>query len=286
MKESHQLRLELSLLYGRDGLGVVTSNTAGVLAITPATWSTGIWAAGMKGSELEAFDSSAATAVQHNATLTVGAINLAAKTVTVTGTSAAVVAGDVLYFRGSRTATAYNEGPGLSRILSTQAGVNFGIDASVYELWRAQTYAVGGNLSLTAIFNAAAIGMSFGLEKGILLCSPAKFAQLASDEAALRRYVQDTAKVKRGVKSISFMLGNVDIEIVPHPYMKDGIAMLLSEDTIHRVGSTDITFSLPGSQEKMQVHIQDGTGIEIRSFSDQALFSDAPAQSILLTGIA
>lgn len=46
MKESHQYRLECSLLYGRDGLGVVSGNAGGVLSITAATWATGIWASG------------------------------------------------------------------------------------------------------------------------------------------------------------------------------------------------------------------------------------------------
>jgi hypothetical protein len=43
MKESHQYRLECSLLYGRDGLGTVSGNSTGTLTITAATWATGIW---------------------------------------------------------------------------------------------------------------------------------------------------------------------------------------------------------------------------------------------------
>lgn len=284
MKESHQFRLELSLLYGRDGLAVVTSNTAGVLAITAASWSTGMWASGMKGAVLEAWTGTTATETQHNGDLTVSAINVAAKTITVTGTSAAVAAGDVLYFKGARTATAYNECAGLTRILGN-TGSLFNIDAATYELWKSQTYAVGGNLSLTAIFNAAAVGMSFGLEKAVLICSPEKFAQLASDEAALRRYVQDTPNAKRGVKGITFVLGSVDVEILPHPLMKQGTAMMLSQESIHRVGATDVTFSMPGSGTEMQVHVTDSTALEIRSMSDMGIYSDSPAQNVLLTGI-
>jgi hypothetical protein len=284
MKESHQYRLELSLLYGRDGIGTVASNTAGVLVITPATWATGVWASGMKGAILEAFDGIGPTATQHNGDLTVGSINVSGKAVTVTGTSAAVAPGDVLYFKGARTPTAYNECAGLTRILSN-AGNLFNIDAATYELWKSQTYDVGGNLSLTAIFNAAAVGMSFGLEKAVLICAPEKFAQLASDEAALRRYVQDTPNAKRGVRGISFMLGSVDVEILPHPLMKQGSALMLSEESIQRVGAVDVTFSLPGSGEAMQVHVTDSTAIELRSMSDQAIFSSAPAQNVYLTGI-
>jgi len=55
MKFSHMYRLECSLLYGRSGLGVVSSNTAGVLVLTQASFAPGIWGAGLKGSILEAF---------------------------------------------------------------------------------------------------------------------------------------------------------------------------------------------------------------------------------------
>lgn len=285
MKESHQYRLELSLLYGRDGLGVVDVNNVGVLTITAASWATGIWASGMKGAILEAFTGVAASVTQHDGDLTISAISVANKTVTVTGTSSAVVQNDVLYFKGARTATVYKECAGLYRIL-TNATTLFNIDAAAYELWAAQSYAVNGNLSLTAIMNGAALGMSFGLEKAVLLCAPEKFAQLASDEAALRRYVQDTNKTNRGVKGISFIMGSVDVEILPHPLVKQGHAMMIAEESIHRVGATDVTMSLPGSSEAMEVHVTDSTALEIRSMSDQGIYSETPAQCVLLSGIS
>lgn len=284
MKESHQYRLELSLLYGRDGLGIVATNTSGVLAIAAANWATGIWGAGIKGAILEAFTGTGASVTQHNGDLTISAVDIGAKTVTVTGTNAAVVASDVLYFKSARTATAYNECAGIYRILSN-TGTLFNIDAAAYQLWLPSSYAVSGNLSLTAIMQAASIGMSFGLEKAILLVAPEKFAQLASDEAALRRYVQDTPNAKRGVKGIVFQMGSVDVEIVPHPLVRQGHAFMLSEPTIMRAGAVDITFGMPGSGSPMEVHVTDSTALEFRSMSDQAIFSEKPAQCVLLTGI-
>ena len=286
MKESHQFRLELSLLYGRDGLAVVTSNTTGALLISDASWATGVWGSGMKGAILEAFTTVAATATQHDGDLTVSAIDISTKTVTVTGTSAAVVLSDVLYFKGARTTSGYNECIGMYRILTTTSGTVFNISATSYELWKAQQYAVNGNLSLTAIMNGASVGMSFGLTKALLLCAPEKFAQLASDEAALRRYVENTPNAKRGVKGITFMMGSVDVEIVPHPLIKQGHAMMIAEDTIHRVGATDVTFSMPGTGQAMEVHVTDSTAIEIRSMSDQGIYSEKPAQNVLLTAIS
>lgn len=284
MKESHQFRLELSLLYGRDGLGTVSTNTSGALVLTDATWATGIWGAGMKDCILEAFTTVAASATQHNGDLTISAVDVSAKQVTVTGTSSAVVAGDILYFKGARTTTGYNECAGIYRVL-TNTSTLFNISASSYELWKSNSYAVSGNLSLTAIMQAAAIGQSFGLNKAILLAAPEKFAQLASDEAALRRYVQDVPNAKRGVKGIMFQMGAVEVEVLSHPFLKQGHAMMLSEETFHRVGSTDVTFAFPGSQDPMQVHVTDSTAIEMRSMSDQGIYSEKPAESVLLTSI-
>jgi hypothetical protein len=283
MKESHQFRLEASLLYGRDGLGVLTSCIAGVCLITDATWASGTWA-GMKDAILEAFDSTAASANQHDGDLTISAVNITNKTVTVTGTSSSVTVGDILYFKGARTTTGYNECAGLYRVL-TNTGTLFNIAANTYQLWQANTYAVNGNLSLTAIMQAASIGMVFGLEKGVLLCSPSRFANLASDEAALRRYIQDQRDTKRGVKGISFILGSVDVEILPHPLVRDGSAMLLNDPSIQRIGATDITFAMPGQGEKMEVHVTDTTALEIRSMSDQAIFSDMPASCVLMSSL-
>lgn len=284
MKESHMFRLELSLLYGRSGLGKVLTNTSGALVLTAATWATGIWAGGMKDCILEAFDGTGATVSQHDGNLTISAVDVSTRTVTVTGTSSSVVANDHLYFKGSRTTTAYNECPGLDFILQN-TGTLFNISASSYELWKSQSYDVAGNLSFSAVMQAAARGMSFGLEKGVLLIAPEKFAQLATDEAALRRYVSDIGEAKRGVRGISFMLGSIEIEILPHPFIKQGQGMLISEDDTHRVGSTDITFGMPGSDEAMEVHVTDVTALEIRSMSDQGIYFETPAKCVNLSGI-
>jgi hypothetical protein len=281
LKESHQYRLELSLLYGQSGLGKVSGNATGVLTITDATWSAGTWSGGLNGAILEAFTGTGDSVSQHNGDLTITSVDIANKTVTVSGTSNAVVANDILYFKGARTTTGFNEAPGLYKIL-TNAGSLFNIDASTYNLWKSQYYAVNGNLSLTAIFQAAAIGMAFGLESARLLVSPDKFAQLASDEAALRRYVQDTRETDRGVKGISFLMGNVDVEIMPHPMVRDGSAMMIPKDGVNRAGATDVTLGFPGNDEPMEVHVTDVTALEIRSMSDQGIFIEMPAKAILL----
>lgn len=287
LKESHQYRLELSTLYGQDGLGVVSTNTSGVLVLTDATWSTGTWAAGLKDAILEAFTGVSNSVTQHNGDLTISAVSASAKSVTVTGTNSAVVAGDVLYFKGAKTTTGWNECAGLYRIL-TNTGTLFNISAASFDSWASQSYGVNGNLSMTAIMQASALGMSYGLEKAVLLTAPEKFAQLGVDEAALRRYVSegDAKRTNRGVRGVEFMMGPVSVEVLAHPFIRQGSAMLLPDDQVHRIGATDITLALPGTGEPMSVMVTDTSAVEIRSMSDSSPFLDKPAQAVLLTGIA
>jgi len=286
LKESHQFRLECSLLYGQVGLGVVSANSSGALTLTSASWATGIWAAGLKDAVLEAWTTTAATSTQHDGDLTISAIDIANKKVTVTGTSTAVVANDILYFKGSRTSSTWYETPGLDKIMQN-TGTLFNIAGASYDAWISQSYAVGGNLSMSAILQAASVGMSYGLEKGLLLVAPEKFAQLGLDEAALRRYVSDSdaKNTKRGVRGVEFMLGPVSIEVMAHPLVKQGTPLLVAEDYVRRTGATDITFAMPGSEEPMEVHVTDVTALEIRSMSDQAIFVEKPAQCVRLTGV-
>lgn len=284
LKESHQYRLEISLLYGRDGIGKVTSNTSGALLLDTGNWATGIWAAGLKNAVLEAWTGTTASETQHNGDLTISQVSVSTKTITVTGTNSSVVANDILYFKGSRTASAYNETPGLYRIL-TYSGTIFNVDNTAYDAWAAQSYAVSGNLSMSAIMQASALGMSYGLEKGLLLCAPEKFAQLGVDEAALRRYVKDETNAKRGIKGVSFDMGPVEIEVMAHPFVKQGSPMLIPDTKAHRIGATDITMGMPGSDEPMEVHVTDTTALEIRSMSDNAIYLEAPAHAVLLTGV-
>ena len=196
------------------------------------------------------------------------------------------MANDWVYFKGARTSTGYNECPGLYFIL-TNTSTLFNVDASAYDAWKSQSYAVGGNLTMTAIMQASALGMSYGLEKGLLLCAPEKFAQLGVDEAALRRYVNDSdaKRTQRGVKGVEFMMGPVDIEVMAHPFIRQGNPMLLPDEHVHRVGATDITMGMPGSDEPMEVHVTDTTALEIRSMSDQGIYIERPAHAVLLTGV-
>ena len=284
MKFSHMYRLECSLLYGRDGIGQVEDNTGGVLTITSASFAPGIWGAGLKGNIITAWDAVTESANQHNGDLTISEVDISTRQITVTGTSGSVVANDYLYFKNSRTSTAWNECAGLYRILTNDATL-FDIDASVYDAWKAQALNQAGQVSLTGIMRLAAKCQSYGLERGLLFIAPERFADLAADEAALRRYMDAGTNAKRGPNSITYNMGGIEIDIVAHPMLKLGHAFLLPSDQVHRIGSTDVTMALPGSDEELSVQVSNLTAIEFRSMSDQAIFLEVPARAGLLYGL-
>jgi hypothetical protein len=284
MKFSHMYRLECSLLYGTSGLGVVDTNTSGALLLTEASFAPGIWGAGLVGAVLTAWTLTTETSVQHNGDLTITAVDIPNRTITVTGTNSAVIPGDNLYFKGSRTSTAWYECFGLYKIL-TNTGELFDIDAADFDAWKSQSLDCAGQVSMTQIMRLAAKCQSYGLEDAVLFIAPERFADLASDEAALRRYNDDGARAKRGPKTIAFSMGGVDIEIMSHPMLKLGHAFLLPAAEVHCIGSTDVTMALPGSSEELSVQVSNLTAIEFRSMSDLAIFLEVPAKGGLLSGI-
>ena len=54
-----------------------------------------------------------------------------------------------------------------------------------------------------------------------------------------------------------------------------------------RVGSTDITFKLPGQEyeDRFFRELTDRAGFELRAYTDQALFCEAPGKLVLIEDI-
>lgn len=288
MQNSFAKRQELMFLYGQNGLGIVDSNTTGVLVLTAASWAPGIWS-GMKDAILEAFTGIGSSVTAHNGDLTVASVDYIAKSVTVTGTSSAVVQNDVLYFKGARTASAFKEAVGLDKIISTTSGAIFNIDASAYELWRGQSYAISGAISMLGVLNAAAQASNLGLmEKAKLYLPTSRWTKLNSDQAALRRYGAQSAKAENGFQAISYYSTNGEISVEAHPFIKESEGFLLANPTkrVTRVGASDISFRRSGMLEgEVFRELNDNAGLELRAFSDMGLLLQTPAQNVKLTGI-
>lgn len=286
MKEMASKKLELSMLYGQLGLGKVTANSSGVLTISDNTWSPGTWA-GLINAVCEAWTGVTATETQHNGDLSITAISLLNKTVTVSGSSGAVVANDFLYFKGARTSTGFNEGPGLMDIVRLTSGTVFNINIASYDTMQSQQYNVNGAFSFTAIITGAMQAYNYGLSEDVaLLCAPRQYAVLAADEAALRRYDSSYSRSEgeRGNKALKFHTGTGSIEILPHPYIREQEAAIIPFDYCRFVGASKLTAGLPGIGD-LAVQVSDTAAVEIRMFADMSPCILKPALCVYFYGL-
>ena len=283
MTASFTKRLEILHFYGGASLGQVSDNSSGTLTITTASWASGIWA-GSEGMILEAFTALTGGS-QHNGDLTVSTVDLVARTVTVTGTSAAVVANDYLFFKGFRG----SEMNGIDAIV-TNTGSLYNISAASYALWKGNSYSAGSaKLTFKKIQHAVALAVTKGCdEKVTVFCSPATFADLNSDLSALQRMDNSYKKAKgeQGFEAISFYGVNGEIEVVPSIYVKEGEAFCVPLSKLKRLGSTDVTMRMPGqAEDQLVLQISDSAGYEMRLFYDGNLFCERPAWLVKITGI-
>jgi hypothetical protein len=93
-------------------------------------------------------------------------------------------------------------------------------------------------------------------------------------------------EVVNGFDAIVFHSQNGKISVIAHKYVKEGEAFMLPLSECVRVGSTDVTFNIPGTQNG-QVFQQSPTqaGYQFRVYSAQQLLFTRPASGVLLTGI-
>jgi hypothetical protein len=273
MAESYQRRLEIQLLWGRDSLGEVLTNTSGALVLTESSFCPTLWL-GLQGAVLEAFTAKTGGS-QHNTDLTITNVDVATRTVTVSGTSTAVVAGDFLYFKSSRTVGHI----GLMSI-AKNTGSLFGIDASVYPTWKANQYDVGTSaITLGKLLQSAALSANKGCTEKLKALVPiSAFQSLVSDEAALRQYSADYSEsggAKNGFKKISFFGASGEIEVVPYHFMKAGEFLVYPDRWTYLIGSSEMTYALAKDGD-MIFDLEASSAKEIRLFSDLQIFCERP----------
>jgi hypothetical protein len=131
MLRSVTKKLEIEMLYGQMGYGVVASNATTVVTIATAEWAPGIWAGG-EGMPVEIRDSTGATS---KGEYSLTAVDMDNRTITLNANPGTLVAGDVIWHKGAYG----NEFPGVHKIL-TNTGVIFNINATQYNLFKGNTY--------------------------------------------------------------------------------------------------------------------------------------------------
>ena len=130
MMDSVSKKLEIEILHGQSGYGVVLNNETAasnvVIELTAAEFAPGIWA-GAEGMKLDVVRSGSLVAGLSGVNaIAVEAVDLTARTITC-DLPANLVAGDVLYHKGAFG----KEFAGVHKILSN-TGTLFGIDAAAF----------------------------------------------------------------------------------------------------------------------------------------------------------
>jgi len=291
MLKSFVRRLEVQLMYGQVGLGVVEAvQGAGddVIKIEDHEWAAGIWS-GTENMPIQIY--SAAGALRGE--VAVVSYDFDAKTVTVGTdlTTLSVAATDVIFYKGAKD----NEFAGIHKII-TNTGVLFNIDASAYNLWKGNVVEVGtdfaGNEAVLS-FAKVESGISRAMEKGLadeevlLLCNPKSWSNLLTEQVAKRQFDSSysDSKLKNGSKELEFTAQNGTIRISSTIYCKEGYAYMICEKDFMRIGSSDVTYERPGLGGQFLKLMEGFNGYEMRMYTDQALFTCCPGKTVLLTFI-
>ncbi len=275
-------KLEIELFYGQMGYGTIATAgvTGNVITVTTAEWAPGIWSGG-ENMPLEIRDSTGAL-IRGECIVT--SVDLDARTVTVNAMPAGATQTDVLWHKGAYG----NEFAGVHKIL-TNTGNLFNISASSYSLWKGNSYNSAGALTLAKVERAIAQAVNKGLDSDVTVyVNPRGWADLLTEQTAFRRYDSSYSSdtTDSGSKNIKFYGQNGMITVEPSIYVKEGYAFVLDMEEFARVGSTDVTFKRPGMEGQFFRELENSAGVELRCFSDMALFCSAPGKNVLIYGIA
>ncbi len=293
MRKAGHKRIELSMWYGQTWLATIasatTSGSTRVCVINTAEWATGIWT-GMKNMRVDVYTTSALSSkVGTGATLVVNSVDVANRTITLSGTDyASVLATHYIVPRNS----VGKDMAGVGKIV-TNTGSLFGIDASSYELWAGNSFSCGGQaFTLKTLQDAISDAVGKGLdEKATCFVSTRTWNNLCTDQAALRKYDASYGpKATNGFRSLSMVSQNGELEICPHTVIKEGEAWILPVDRFMKIGAQDFGFNVPGRGEEYFDNATNSSGqalagYRLMGYGHLAIIHGAPGMCTKVTSI-
>lgn len=297
MLKSVYHRLEVQMFYGQSGIGACEGTVALVgadteISILSHEWAAGIWN-GTSNAEVEIYDSVAPHAKR--GTYVIKGYSLASQTVTVEGDATAdgIVASDEIYFKGAAGVTGdiKNEFLGVHGI-ATESSSLFGINNSNEPLFQGSIVDVGTDATANAaVLSFAKIeeGIAAMVEKGLMeeevscYVNPKQWNSLLTEIDAKRQYDSSysPAKQENGSREIMFHGQNGSIKVIASTFVKEGYSYLACEKDLKRIGSEEVTFKRPDGEEYLEL-LENAHGIEMRCYTDQALFTARPASLCVL----
>lgn len=308
MLKSSEKRVEIGAIHGQVYIG--TTSTQAVATTNPLAivldrshWSTGIWA-GSENSQVVFVKSSDNTAVDSLNSFTVSKVDIENRTLYISagtqGTPGSLVAleaaveayGCNIHFYGSVSGSAgtfaFAEMAGLKKII-TNTGTLFNISAADYDLWKGNTVATTGQLTLSKIFAAASRAVQRGLDgDAYVMVNPTSWADLSSNAAALRRFDGSYSRKKsvNGSRELEFEFENGVLKVFSYNLCMEGDCIIWPEDKAIRVGARPLGLNDPTRpQDEIFFTIPGKAGVGLRAYTNQAIFLEAPAQAVLINGI-
>jgi len=306
MMDSMTYRLELSCLYGGSGLAVCASRTTvdstnTTITLTVASSTQGIWS-GAEGAILNFYNGSTivgTSAADQDYTLngvtfaeSSGSIQItlavSATSTGITDLNTAVNSNPnviTVWFKGQKG----NEFSGVDQIsqLGLSAGPSslYGITSSSYNLWRGNTYdASSAALTMGKLLAAAGRLAGRGLRAPVCVyTNPLTWQNLNADLAALRRFDSAGGEQDAGAENIVYYGPTGKMEVEANIFVKQGDAFIMADPSRaeywKRIGSSDITFNLPGRSDEFFFNEPTKAGYSLREYCDMAIFSPVPAKS-------
>lgn len=322
---TQQLRrvLEMSMLCGQDGFGIIESYATNVVAtgriiVTAASLRTGILAF-LEGAKLDISDLATTTLIADGAAGDSAGIQVLAVDIdnrridlvalpTLGGSATPIVlaATQTLFIHGANPSVAatanYMEMVGLQKQISATTGTIFGVNKATYQAVRGNVVPTVGAISAGALTTGAAKAINRGFQGEMwAYVSPLTWGELNARNIAQRvfdsSYKKGEAQV--GTDALKVTGNGITLDVRSHSMMSDSTYMLIPKDGPKRIGSayensgmedgeevnTDISFMIPGTTDRFVQPVPGFTAVKVECRSDQAIYLPKPAHCVLGTGI-
>lgn len=230
-----------------------------------------------------------------------------AGTFTLDNSAGVIQSTDVIFFKGERTTSTFNVQAGIHTWLNN-TGTIAGISSTANAVWKPNILSAG-NLPLTFDKLLTVTGRLFNrgfMGKLIAEVPIRSWNNMMSDMSALVRRTPSEKKYVLGAEAIEFRTGAGNVEVIAHPYAKEGYAHItptlqsrgdgyteqeLDNAPLRRVGATDLIFVGPsgkgskGKRAEWFYNLQRTNLLIAETYIHEAVFMTCPCFTASITNI-
>jgi hypothetical protein len=171
-------------------------------------------------------------------------------------------------------------------LMAANAGTLFGLDSTLYSMWRGNPIDhQGATLKLADLVRYATYAINAGAkgERMEAVVPTELFAQFANDESILRRYDGKTSEARGGMSNIELYLPmKGTLEVLGHNQQKNGEVVMYPPEELHRIGSQDLNFVTRGGtgNNELILELSTAPASEVRLFGQMAPCVDTPRHCV------